>query len=58
MRVNVEALRQQTWRAEKLFIDFTLFAISIGCQVVQDEVISDTAAKERLLAAWWKDHTS
>lgn len=57
MRVNVEALRQQMWRAASLFEALHRYALSIGCDVIHDEIICDTAEKERLLANWWKDNT-
>lgn len=53
MRVNVEALRKQIKQADQLCMDLTLFALSIGCQVIQDEIVCDTDEKERLLADWW-----
>lgn len=55
MRVDVEALRQQAWRAEKLYTDFIRYAKSVGCTVVHDEIISDDE-QARLLANWWMEN--
>jgi len=57
MRVNVEALRQQQWRAAKLFEAFHAYAKSIGCETIHDEIISDDE-QARLLADWWTEHTT
>lgn len=56
MIVNVEALRLQAWRAERLYHAFTEYAKSIGCTVIQDEIISDDR-QARLLANWWLRET-
>jgi hypothetical protein len=58
MRVDVAQLRLQAWRAEKLFTDMRRYAEQIGCEFFQDEIICDTEAKSRLLARWWREHTS
>ena len=57
MRIDVAALRQQAWRAEKLYADFFAYAKSIGCIVIQDEIVSDDE-QARLLARWWQSKTS
>ena len=38
--------------ASKLLDDYVDFALSIGCVVIQDEIVSDTAQAKQL-AAWW-----
>lgn len=55
MRVDVAALRQQAWRTNKLYADLFRYAKSIGCVVVQDEIMSNEA-QARKLAAWWTEH--
>jgi hypothetical protein len=57
MRVNIDGLRQQSWRAEKLYTDCIRYAKSIGCTVtvIQDEIVSDDR-QARLLANWWQEH--
>lgn len=57
MRVSVEALRQQAWRADKLYAEFIAYAKSVGCTVIHDEIISDDE-QARLLANWWLEHTT
>lgn len=57
MHINPMALRQQMWRAEKLFSDMHRYAEQIGCEFFQDEIICDTEEKSRLLARWWQEHT-
>jgi hypothetical protein len=61
MRVDMEALRQQQWRAAKLFDEMHRYAKSIGCTigegVVSDEIMC-TDEQARLLANWWTEHTS
>ena len=57
MRVDVMALRQQAWRAEKVYDEFIAYSESIGCTRFQDEIICDTDEKAKLIARWWKDHT-
>jgi hypothetical protein len=56
MLVDVNALRQQAWRADKLYADFISYARMMGCIVVHDEIVAnDNQAK--LIAIWWRDHT-
>lgn len=55
MIVNVEALRLQAWRAERLYHSFVEYAKSIGCTVIHDEIISDDE-QARLLANWWLEN--
>lgn len=57
MRVDLGCLRQQIWRAEKLYTEFLAYAKSIGCQTMHDEIISDDE-QARLLANWWTERTS
>jgi predicted GNAT superfamily acetyltransferase len=57
MRVDLAALRQQAWRADKLYDDFIRFAKSIGCTVIHDEIMSDHE-QARAIAVWWTEHTS
>jgi hypothetical protein len=61
MRVDMEALRQQQWRGEKLFTEMRRYAEQIGCTfgtgACCDEVMC-TDAQARLLAKWWTEHTS
>ncbi len=57
MRVDVACLRQQAWRADKLYADFIAFAKQIGCTVIQDEIVS-TDAQARRLAHWWMENAS
>lgn len=56
MRVDIAALRQQAWRAEKVFDAFRAYAWDIGCTIVQDEIMSNEE-QARKLAAWWTEHT-
>jgi hypothetical protein len=56
MRVSVHALRQQEWRAEKLFTDMRKYAESIGCTYVMDECVCETEEQSRKLATWWTEH--
>lgn len=58
MRVAVDQLRQQMWRADKLYADLLRYAREIGCRVVQDEVITLDAEQARKLATWWTEHTT
>ncbi len=53
MHIDVAALRQQAWRADKLYADLFAYAQSIGCKVTHDEIMSDDA-QARLLARWWQ----
>jgi len=55
MRVDVAVLRQQAWRADKLYNDFIRYAKSIGCSVVHDEIVS-TDKQARLIATWWTEN--
>jgi hypothetical protein len=55
MRLDVGSLRQQIWRAEKLYKDFIAYAVNIGCGVVQDEIVSNDE-QARLLANWWQEN--
>ena len=55
VNVNVNALRQQAWRADKLYVEFIAYAKSVGCTVIQDEIMSDDN-QAKLIARWWKDH--
>ena len=57
MRVDVNALRQQAWRADVLYANFMRYAKQIGCHVVQDEIVS-TDTQARLLANWWQENAS
>jgi hypothetical protein len=57
MRVDIAALRQQAWRAGKLYDDFRAYAWNIGCTVIQDEIVADEA-QARKIATWWTEHTS
>ena len=56
MHINVMALRQQAWRAEKLYVEFFAYAKQIGCRVIHDEIESDDA-QAKLLAKWWQAKT-
>lgn len=58
MRVSVEALRQQAWRADKLYAEFIAYAKSVGCTVIHDEIIISDDEQARLLANWWLEHTT
>lgn len=55
MRVDVNALRQQAWRADKLYAEFIAYAKSVGCTVIHDEIMADED-QAKLIARWWKDH--
>ncbi len=57
MRVDIAHLRQQEWRAEKLYNEFRRFAVSIGCKVICDEIMA-TNAQARELAKWWREKTT
>jgi hypothetical protein len=57
VRVSIIGLRQQAWRAEKLYTDFLQYARSIGCRVTHDEVESDDE-QARKLANWWTENVS
>jgi hypothetical protein len=56
MLVDVNALRQQAWRANKLYADFISYARMVGCIVVRDEIAADDN-QAKLIAIWWRDHT-
>lgn len=57
MRVDVQALRQQMWRASEFYAEFVEYAKSVGCTVIGDEIISDDE-QARLIANWWTEHTT
>jgi hypothetical protein len=61
MRVDIAQLRQQQWRADKLYNEFRRFAVSIGCKVGEgtcsDEIMA-TNAQARELARWWQEKTT
>jgi hypothetical protein len=50
-------LMQQIWRANKLFDDMKIYAQSINCEVLPDEIVCNTNEKARRLAKWWTEHT-
>jgi hypothetical protein len=60
MIVDVAALRQQAWRADKLYTDFIAYAKSVGCTLGEgachDEIMADDN-QAKLIAVWWRDHT-
>lgn len=56
MIVNIPGLRQQAWRAEAFYENMTRYARSIGCVVIQDEVVCDTEEKSRKLAKWYTEN--
>jgi len=56
MRVSISALKQQAWRAERLYHSLRQYALGIGCTVLHDEIVCNTEEQARLLAAWWMEH--
>lgn len=57
MHVKVDSLRQQMWRAERVYADFIRYAKAIGCNVYQDSILSNEK-QARLLATWWMEHAT
>ena len=60
MRVDMACLREQAWRAAKLFDEMHRYAKQIGCHVGEgvchDEITCHTHEQERLMARWWTEH--
>jgi hypothetical protein len=57
LRVDIDGLRQQQWRAARLFRELVGYAERIGCTVEADIIYATTNEQARLLAAWWIEHT-
>jgi hypothetical protein len=53
--VDVAALRQQAWRADKLYAEFIRYAKNVGCFVVHDEIMANDE-QAKLIAIWWRDN--
>jgi hypothetical protein len=58
MRVDVRCLREQAWRAEKLYREMKAYAKSIGCTVVQDEITCNDDIQANALAMWWMERAN
>lgn len=61
MLVDVTALRQQIWRAEKVMTGLRAYARQIGCTTYEEGALSDviechTHGQEIKLARWWREH--
>jgi hypothetical protein len=54
MIVDIKHLKQQIWRAEKLYNQFMAYAKGIGCRVNDTEIVADDE-QARLLANWWTE---
>lgn len=56
MRIDVAQFTQQQARARQLGDEFIAYAQSIGCTVIQDEIITDER-QGQLLTKWWQAKT-
>jgi hypothetical protein len=56
MIIDTHALRQQIWRAEKLYKDFIEYAKSIGCKITEPDEIVCNDEQARKLSNWWMEN--
>jgi len=55
--VNTNQLRQQAWRAESIYKRFLVYAKSLGCSVIHDEIVADDE-QARHLSRWWLENAT